>query len=127
MTPEEINKFKEDLRNEAKDFSRLKITGYMMFIRILMVFLNPVGLWTIDIVMWFVFPFLFNLAGLLDFTLLTILFFLICHFIYWEFIGKKQAKELIDDLSAIGGKPGLKIMYDSLKEIKINKKNEYNK
>lgn len=122
MTPEEINKFKEDLRNEAKDFSRLKITGYMIFIRILMIILNPVGLWTIDIAIWFAFPFLFNLAGLLDFTLLTILFFLVCHFIYWEFIGKKNAKELIDDLSEVGGKAGLKIMYDSLKEIKNKEK-----
>lgn len=122
MTPEEINKFKEDLRNEAKDFSRLKITGYMIFIRILMITLNPVGLWAIDIVIWFGLPFLFNLVGLLPFTLPTILFFLVCHFIYWEFIGKKNAKELIDDLSGIGGKAGLKIMYDSLKEIKNKEK-----
>jgi len=117
MTQED-NRFKNKCMEECKDYSKTRIIRNMIFLRIVMIFLNPVGLWVVDISIWAIIPFgLF----LIDLNVLISLFFLICHILYWEFIGKKRADEFINDILSIHGDNTLDIMYDALKEVK-NKK-----
>jgi hypothetical protein len=114
----DIKKFKDSCIEECKDYTKLRLIKNMVFIKFLIILGNPIGLWVIDVIIWIFIPFLFSLAGLLEFTPPYILLFFTLHLFYWKFTGEKKANELLDSFSDISGKKGLKIMYEALEEVK---------
>jgi hypothetical protein len=114
----DIKKFKDSCIEECKDYTKLRLIKNMVFIKFLIILGNPIGLWVIDVIIWIFIPFLFSLAGLLEFTPPYILLFFTLHLFYWKFTGEKKANELLDSFSDISGKKGLKIMYEALQEVK---------
>ena len=103
--------------NECKDYTLFRLNKNILFVNCVIVCLNLFALWLIDVLIWSIIWSVFIMFSLFDFSIMTITFFFIFHFLYWEFSQKKNSKELIEDLSEIDLHQALK----ALKEVKKEK------
>jgi hypothetical protein len=110
----------EDMINECKDYTLFRLNKNILFVNCVIVCLNLFALWLIDVLIWSIIWSVFIMFGLFDFSIMTITFFFIFHFLYWEFSQKKNSKELIEDLSEIDLHQALKAL-KALKEVRKEK------
>jgi hypothetical protein len=106
----------EDLIEECKDYTLFRLNKNILFINCVIVCLNLFALWIIDVFIWAIIWSVFIMLSLFDFSIITITFFFIFHFLYWEFDQKKRSKELIEDLSEIDLHQALKVLKEVKKE-----------
>ncbi len=111
----------EDMINECKDYTLFRLNKNILFVNCVIVCLNLFALWLIDVLIWSIIWSVFIMFGLFDFSIMTITFFFIFHFLYWEFSQKKNSKELIEDLSEIDLHQALKALKEVRKEKLKNK------
>lgn len=107
----------EKLKEECKDFSKIRLYRNMIFIKCLIYLVNPICLWLIGLLMFMIPSAIFVLTGFLPLTPINVLIFLIIHMLYWKFIGEKEANELVADLNEVD----LKLAYKALKDTKSEK------
>ena len=109
---------KEEELNVTNKYTDRQFSIYFNFFKILRSFFTEGFLWCISIMIfigiWSVFYFL----GFFPLDSLSAFMFVLSHFLYWVFKGKKSAKELIDDVV-----PELDLILKSLSEIKEMRKN----
>ena len=107
----------QDLIEECENFSKWRLNRNLLFIRIVLLSLNPTGLLIWDMMLWIAIWSVIFIADLVELSFVTVIMFFIIHFLYWEFFGKKNAQNFIDDIDINNVKLSLK----ALKETK-NKK-----
>lgn len=107
----------EKLKDECKTFTKARLYRNLIFVKCLLFVGTLTGLWCIDVFVWLIMYTFFTFLEFFDFTLPLILFFVIAHFIYWEFIGKKNAKELLLSFKELN----TPLMHQALKEVKAEK------
>lgn len=110
LTYQEI---KERETKITENYSDRHLRIYTKFFLIVRKIFTELVLWGIS---WLVFGLIWGVfvwSGLLDLDLITIFMFVISHMVYWFFVGRKSAKELVDDIS-----PELDMILDALVEIK---------
>ena len=112
------HEIKEEELNVTSKYTDKQFSIYFNFFKILRLFFTEGFLWCISIL---IFTGIWSVFYWLDFfplDLLTAFMFVLSHFLYWVFKGKKSAKELIDDVV-----PELDLILKSLSEIKEMRKN----
>lgn len=107
----------EELKDECKDFSKIRLYRNMIFVKCLIYLVNPICLWLLGLITFMIPSAIFILIGAIPLTPITALIFLVIHMIYWKFIGEKEANELIKDLNEVD----LKLAYKALKDTKSEK------
>lgn len=111
-----MNKY-EELKDECKDFSKIRLYRNMIFVKCLIYLVNPICLWFLSIIAFMIPSAIFILAGATPLTPITVLIFLIVHMIYWKYAGEKDANEFIKDLD----EHDLRLAYKALKDTKKEK------
>ena len=107
----------EEVLEECESFSKLRLNRNLIFIRIVLLSLNPIGLWIWDVLLWLTIWSVFFFIGTFDLSITSVLWFIGTHFLYWEFFGKKNANSLIEDIDIEQVRMSLK----ALKETKRNR------
>ena len=70
-----------------------------------------------DFLVWCLIWTFFVFIGLMSASLLTCLFFIVCHFLYWEFVGKKNAIKLLEEIDMLT----ISLIIEVLKKIKTDR------
>jgi len=109
----------QELIDECKDFSIMRLNRNIIFLNILIFMLKPIRIWVADVIVWIGIWSVFIWLGFFDISLLTAVIFITVHFIYWEYFQKKNANSLIDDIGGVDLEMSLK----ALKEVKQEKLN----
>ena len=107
----------EEMLEDCKDFSKFRLNRNLIFVKSVLILLNPIGLWILDVILWIGIWSIFILLGLFSLSLTTVFGFVIAHLIYWKFIGSKNMNEFIDDVDT----EQLQLSIKAIKETKQNK------
>ena len=110
------NQVYEKVKAESQDFSKMRINRNLIFLKTLKIFVNDLGLWFIDVLIWTVIPSLFIALGFFPLNPFTVFFFVVIHFIYWKFAGEKNAKEFISEINEMELDIASKALQDLKKE-----------
>jgi hypothetical protein len=88
---------KEQELETTKDFTVKKMNRYIRFCKIIKSLHSENFFWLISFIPFIVIPGIFIALGLFPLDLTTIFMFLVIHFLYWYFKGRKDVAELIND------------------------------
>jgi hypothetical protein len=108
-TYEEI---KEEARQTLDGKENRYVRRYLKLLKMLRSIFSEKTLWIISFIPWLIVPGIIHFIGLINFTPIDGLFFLITHMIYWRFKGSKDMQELID-----GSRPEIEMMIQAVNEI----------
>jgi hypothetical protein len=108
-TYEEI---KEEARQTLDGKENRYVRRYLKLLKLLRSIFNEMTLWIISFIPWVIVPSIIHFIGLISFTPIDGLFYLVAHIIYWRFKGSKDMQELID-----GNRPEIEMMIQAVEEI----------
>ena len=106
----------EELLEECKNFSISRINRNLIFVKLVLFFSNLIRLWMLDVLLWATVWAMFILIGIMKLDLITVAGFFIIHFIYWEFIGKTSASDLLKDIEIDDLKLSIKALTETKKK-----------
>lgn len=115
MSYEEI---KERELETTKDYDIKKISKYIRICKLIRFFYSENFFWIVSFIPFTIIPGIFIYLGFFPLDLTTIFMFLMIHFLYWHFKGRKEVDKLIgDDL------PELELVIEVLEDIKKEREN----
>ena len=111
----------EEMLEEYKNFSIFRINRNLLFVKLVLFFSNIIGLWILNVLLWATVWTIFILIDIIKLNLITVAEFFIVHFIYWEFIGKTSASDLLKDIEISDLKLSIKALTETKKKKLENK------
>ena len=109
---------KEQELETTKDFTVKKMNRYIRFCKIIRSLHSENFFWLMSFIPFIAIPGIFIALGFFPLDLTTIFMFLVIHFLYWYFKGRKEVNKLIsDDI------PELELVIEVLEGIKKEREN----
>ena len=110
-------KSREEIKEEelltTKDFNDKKLRRYILLCKFIKRAYSEQLFWMVSIIPLFLIPFLFHISGVLPITPIIALIFVLVHFLYWRFSGRKDVRIMIDDIM-----PEIDMTIKALEEIR---------
>ena len=107
----------DEIREEeligTKDYSDKKLNRYIRMSKFVKYVYCEKLFWMVSLIPLFVIPFLFHMSGVLPITPIIALIFVLTHFLYWRFSGRKDVRIMIDDIM-----PEIDMTIKALEEIR---------
>jgi hypothetical protein len=97
----------------TKNFSDKKMVRHIKLINFFKNILNEKFFWFMSILPMSLIWSIFIWLGFFELDIITVFFFTLTHFLYWYFIGKKEANKIIDE-----SRPELELHIQALDEIR---------
>lgn len=109
----DYSEIKEEELLVTKDFSDKKLNRYIRLCKFIKRAYNEKLFWVVSVIPLFAIPLLFHFLGVLPITPITALIFVVTHFLYWHFRGKKDVSMMIEEIM-----PEIDITIEVLEEIR---------
>lgn len=109
----DYNEIKEEEILVTKKYSDKKLDRYIRLCRFVKRAHNEKLFWLVSIIPLIVIPSLFHFLGFLPITPMTALMFVLAHFLYWHFSGKKDVRKIIEEVM-----PEIDMTIKALEEIR---------
>lgn len=109
---------KEQELETTKNFTAKQMNRYIRFCKIIRSLHSENFFWLMSFIPFIVIPGIFIALGFFPLDLITIFMFLVIHFLYWHFKGRKDVTELIND-----DIPELELVIKVLEDIRKEREN----
>jgi hypothetical protein len=113
----------EEIRKEeierTKLYSEKQLNIYIRTCKLIKGMFSETFFWFVSIIPLITIPSIAVYLGFFELDTLTIMLFLIAHFLYWKFYAKKETEKLLNETT-----PELKMMIQVLEEIRNEKFNK---